>query len=1146
MKYNRKTNRWSRHCVGGQLDRRGSAIILVLVTIVLIAILATTLIQITRFERIAKSESNIEAVVSSVVDEILTQAADDLLDANGNIFNIYATANNANSAGDEPWDFPYTRNSTAYGRQAERINGTSVNVLGGVADDTWLASSAPDFRSAAQIPTSSFASGATTDTTQGVWRHITDLTGLYLTNAAGGSNLSANTQPTERAINNIALKTNLVAHRADDASSVMVDTDGDGIGDAKWEWAPIRQIGTTRYVMAVRIIDLSSRIDLNVATGVDSTINGGPRGDSPAELNGSFAAGQIGASAGIASATATSEWNTLTRFRLTGSSASAWPSTVAYDNNRADPTFASRRHFWERGASRIGPNFDRNGETGTGYDYTDSSTASTNDAFELLYRNGLNNANSTSIESIMPTLLRGSAGQEDDFVTEADNLVTASNWNQRQFWLLDPRKMYSPFTGSMAVSRHPGQAAAHTSAVPKFNLNWNRDNNKYFQGVGIVDALRTRWMRVASPSGSSSLRSLYPHLSGRLEYLPDQLAVNIADFTDRDNRITVQLNRAGFEALPYITEVYTQRPYDVGTLTIDPMTSEKNVVWEPIVDSTLGYAIEIGNPFAQRVGNTWVGRSISLENVWIKVGSAASVLLSSLTGMPSELAPGEVVIVTRNSTGGNVTLDNVASRWATPAGNLSVAATVQGPAMPLSANMTIALYAMPQGNGTSPLSWYYNACEIEAGNNNINETLPAASTIIAGSQTYVQTCYQGVGDELRMMTVMPQPQSSNARGYGDDIASLNTPSINHNAGVAQLDGTGTTPPEFTVESKTNEPTGFSNLDGQQIVWHDNPRNSPNDGSAPEDGRLMYVGDLLQIPIIGPEYRASGNQNKTMAQAFYLAAGSDTSLTSTVLGNGVNALMLPYRQAAPKMNSNTATTIGGTFGIYNIPHSLMLLEQVAVTQPATDREDGDGDNYNERRFDNTPQPDLDEMLVAGKINYNTASQATLERILPFPSATLRTNIAAAIVQRRESMTQQTDWGIGANNVPGIQYVGSLYEQVATVGSSPGTDGVDNRTISTVPVDHNNYEGLAAGVITPSSLADGVADDREEELLLTKWLHELGDVRSDVFAAYIVVQGYRADNFTSGAQESARLILLFSRANVHGPGDQAIEIARFRIE
>ena len=72
MKYNRKTNRWSRHCVGGQLDRRGSAIILVLVTIVLIAILATTLIQITRFERIAKSESNIEAVVSSVVDEILT------------------------------------------------------------------------------------------------------------------------------------------------------------------------------------------------------------------------------------------------------------------------------------------------------------------------------------------------------------------------------------------------------------------------------------------------------------------------------------------------------------------------------------------------------------------------------------------------------------------------------------------------------------------------------------------------------------------------------------------------------------------------------------------------------------------------------------------------------------------------------------------------------------------------------------------------------------------------------------------------------------------------------------------------------------------------------------------------------------------
>ena len=1139
MKYNRKTNRWGRRCLGVQLDRRGSAIILVLVTIVLIAILATTLIQITRFERIAKADSDIEAVISSVVDAILSQATDDLIDADGNMFNIIASANNANSAGDEPWDFPFTRNAN-YGRQAEQIDGTNVNVLGGIADDAWIASSAPDFRTvgtgATQVnSSSSLYASVTPNTTLGLWRHITDISGQYVTNATGGSDLSASAQPSEQPITNLAFKTNLTATRADAAGSVLVDADGDGIGDSKWEWAPLRQIGTTRYVMAVRVIDLSARIDLNVATGVGSTNNNAARGDGPTELNGTFAVGTIGTGASVAAATATNEWNKLLQFRLTGNGSTALASILSYDNQRATPTSASRRHYWDNGASLVGPDFARNGKTGTGYDFTNTSTATIDDAFELLHRNGLNNAASTPLEVLMPNLLRNAAGEEDNFVTTGTT-VTANNWTLRQFWELDPRKMYSAFTGSMAVSRHPSTTYAAQPGTYKFNLNWNRDNNKYFQWIS--SALRNRWMNVASPSGSSSLRSLFPHLNGRTEYLPNQLAVNIADYSDRDNRITIANNRAGFEALPYITEVYTQRPYDVRTLAVDPMTGEINVTWEPINNSTFGYAIEIGNPFAQRVGGSWVGRSISLENIWLKMGNT-SVLLSSLTGMPSELGPGEVVIVTRDSTGGNATLDDVSARWATPSGNLSIAAVVSGPAMPLFPSLFISLHGMAQGTSTSALAWYYNACLIEAGNATISETLPATSTIVVGSQSYVQTGYQGVGDELRMMTVMPQPQSSNARGYGDDTASLNSPSINHNAGAPDLDGTGTIPPEFTEETKSGEPTGFAALDGQQIVWHDNPRNYPNDGSAPEDGRLMWTGDLLQIPLIGPDYRAGNAFDRTMATAFYNAGLQSNAA-------GVDALLLPYKSTAPKMNTDTSTAIGGTFGLFNIPHSLMLLEQVAVNQPATDREDGDGDGYNERRFDNTPQPDMDEMLIAGRINLNTASQATLERVLPFPSAALRTNIAAAIVKRRESITQQTDWGIGANGVPGIQYVGSLYEQVATVGSNPAGDGLDTDTISGVPVDHNNYEAVTAGAIVPSALADGVADDREEELMLAKWLTEIADVRSDVFAAYIIVQGYRADDFRQGAQESARLIVIFSRANVHGPGDKAIEIARFRIE
>ena len=103
--------------------------------------------------------------------------------------------------------------------------------------------------------------------------------------------------------------------------------------------------------------------------------------------------------------------------------------------------------------------------------------------------------------------------------------------------------------------------------------------------------------------------------------------------------------------------------------------------------------------------------------------------------------------------------------------------------------------------------------------------------------------------------------------------------------------------------------------------------------------------------------------------------------------------------------------------------------------------------------------------------------------------------------------------------------------------------DTTTIGTPPVrvDLNDHETALGTYVS----ADGVSDDREKELMLAKWLTEVCDTRSDVFAAYIVVQGYPVDNFTDGASESARLIVIFSRANVEGAGDKAVEIGRFRI-
>ena len=164
-----------RRCAGGRADRRGSAIILVLVSMVLMAILAGSLLQLARFERIPRSESNIEIVIESVIAEILNQVTDDLIDTNGDYLNSQFTSA-ANGDGDEPWDFPWT-NPNNFGRLAEPNDGSApIAVLGGSMDDTWLAAHMPDFGTAPAAGT--VYSGGTAGGTNGVWRKITSLTGM--------------------------------------------------------------------------------------------------------------------------------------------------------------------------------------------------------------------------------------------------------------------------------------------------------------------------------------------------------------------------------------------------------------------------------------------------------------------------------------------------------------------------------------------------------------------------------------------------------------------------------------------------------------------------------------------------------------------------------------------------------------------------------------------------------------------------------------------------------------------------------------------------------------------------------------------------------------------------------------------------------
>lgn len=1087
------------------MDRRGSAILLVLVAMVLMAILAGSLLQLTRFERIPRAESNIEVVIASVIDEILNQLTEDLIDDTGLFLNTAGTAGGY----DEPYDYPWTNNAVTGERRPENSNGVAqTNVLGGRFDDTWLAAHMPAYSSAAD--------------TVGTWQKITSLTGIWLGGAGGSADLSGVASPNEYNHSSLTAAINSDTNIATN-SGLLVDADGDGIGDSRWEWAPLRQVGATQYVMAVRIVDLSARMDVNVATRIHGDSGpsatsfsganlgvGQPRGDSPAELDGSgFIAQMADATAAINGTNARSEWVDVLKHRLTGDSASAInPFNTLYDNNIDPPSAGSRRDYWTKGASRVSNTLGRNGEDSGGtYDYSSDATFGLTDAFELLQGNGLNSDNATTLEDIMPTFLRRNTGGPEDGYATGAGTNQPNGWTTRQFWELDPRKHITTHSGVSSAAK-----PIATGQARQLKLDVNRAVE-----TGNLTALRDRILAVLN-TNPPTWGTAYPHLTNTTG-VADQLAANIADYIDDDNLLTEVGTATGFEALPFISEVYTQRYYQASA--VNTTTTPSTVTWTA-EDTAQGYVIEIANPFAPDTSGT--GRPVSLENIWIDMNGTATAL-TTYTGTKTELAPGEVLLLYQNSGGPLNALDTYHSANANnTAGGFTPANTtvVLGPAMDATAaTQTIGLQAAIQGAAGSPAGWNYSACVVEVGGASV-DAQANANTIPdppAGYFSYIQTHYAGHATGLRMMTVT---KGGGSNDYIADITTLQDPSINCNvAGTGEaLQSIATT---LANETKASSPGGFANLANDQIVWPDSERE-----------RLHWIGDILQIPLIGP--RANAATEDEMAEAFISAAGG-TSLTS-----GIEDLLLPY---------NAGTTTLGT-GTLNYPHTVLLLEQLTTFNPASDGEDGDGQNDSTGESVATADLDLDEVLVPGKLNINTAPYDTLVRLLPFPDLPTREAVASTIITRRQNTTQATTYGTGVNARPGITYTSALYEQLATLanGATPSgtytnisTDSADSTTLgaSGVRIDLNDHE-TALGTYVP---ADGVADDREEELMLAKWLTEMCDTRSDVFAAYIVVQGYTVDSFNEGATESARLIVLFSRANVDGAGDKAVEIGRYRI-
>lgn len=247
-------------------SRRGSVLILIVVMIAVLVIMGSAYLISVRFNRQAARSAlearRIEMVLETTIDQIRQELLKDLVNPeNGQFFDP--------NAGIEPYDYPWTNPDAT--RQVVLSDGSTRNAAGGQNDDTWLASTVPNYND---------------QTRQIIWPHITNLTGLFLRLPAVNSSES---EPEEDRVTNTGsnienFDTSLPVHGASETlddpipnnkwQPLGADADGDGIRDSRWTWAPLRQIDDIQYVTAVRIIDNSSLLNINIACPLTRTGDG--------------------------------------------------------------------------------------------------------------------------------------------------------------------------------------------------------------------------------------------------------------------------------------------------------------------------------------------------------------------------------------------------------------------------------------------------------------------------------------------------------------------------------------------------------------------------------------------------------------------------------------------------------------------------------------------------------------------------------------------------------------------------------------------------------------------------------------------------------------------------------------------------------
>ena len=246
--------------------RRGSILILAVIILVLIALMGLAYLQQARMDRFATDEYErdyMPLVINGIIGDVRQIMTDDLEDRT----NPGLGGSQYSPSG--LYDYPWT--SLDQNVTVEDGGNNVISVNGDPEDDRWLASTAPLVRG--------------TGPTDYTWMHLSNIGGIWLDLPLVGSTAQVPLEyPIRAATYNVDITdsdTNLTGTLLESSSNPAmyeirgVDTDGDGIKDARWTWAPpaSRKFGGRAYVYAARIVDLSSLLNINVATPTSNGTN---------------------------------------------------------------------------------------------------------------------------------------------------------------------------------------------------------------------------------------------------------------------------------------------------------------------------------------------------------------------------------------------------------------------------------------------------------------------------------------------------------------------------------------------------------------------------------------------------------------------------------------------------------------------------------------------------------------------------------------------------------------------------------------------------------------------------------------------------------------------------------------------------------